>query len=438
MASGTSATTSVLDSRSGRMRARLMLGVDWLVISALAAAGDPLARVLRGWPRTDVYAGYERIRLRGDLTQSRLGLYSVNSRRLTEDILRDPRFSVQPDTAERTPSRIDLAQGPLSGSFLELDPPRHTRLRRLVAPAFRPKLIRNFTPVVDEVLAEIMDRLQGRERFDLMADLAGVFPIAVISRLLGIPAADATRFSRVGVLVSQSLDGVRSIRQAQLLREAGRELAVLFRRLADERRRDPQDDVISLLATAEADGELAADDLVATCGLLLVAGFETTVNLIGNAVVALQRQPGAWERLVADPGLAETAVEETLRFDPPVQLTVRFASEDVEVEGHRLPRATVVAVLLAAANRDPAAYADAGRFRLDRQGEPEHLAFSSGIHYCLGAPLARLEGARALRALAERWPNLTLLPGAQRRSGTTIRGYAALPVGPGRVPARTG
>jgi cytochrome P450 len=162
------------------------------------------------------------------------------------------------------------------------------------------------------------------------------------------------------------------------------------------------------------------------------------VNLIGNAVVALKRQPGAWERLVADPGLAETAVQETLRFDPPVQLTVRFASEDVEVEGHRLPRATVVAVLLAAANRDPAAYADAGRFRLDRQGEPEHLAFSSGIHYCLGAPLARLEGARALRALAERWPNLTLLPGAQRRSGTTIRGYAALPVGPSRVPARTG
>jgi cytochrome P450 len=197
MASETSATTSVLDSRTGRMRARLVLGVDWLVVRALAAAGDPLARVLRGSSHTDVYAGYERIRARGDLTRSRLGLYPVASRRRADEILRDPRFGVQSATADMTPSRIDLAQGPLSGSFLELDPPRHTRVRRLVAPAFRPKLIRDFTPVIDEVLTEIMDGLEGRERFDLMTDLAGVFPIAVISRLLGVPAADATHFSRI-------------------------------------------------------------------------------------------------------------------------------------------------------------------------------------------------------------------------------------------------
>ena len=419
------------------MRARVTLGVDWLVVNALAPV-DPLARVLRGSPRTDVYAHYDRIRARGDLVPSRLGLRPVVSRSQAEAILRDPRFGVQPATADTPPSRIDLAQGPLSRSFLELDPPRHTRLRRLTAPAFRPKLIRNFTPVVDEVLAEILDRLEGRRQFDLMSDVADGFPITVISRLLGIPAADATNFSRIGVLVGQSLDGVHTVRQAQELRQAGRELAVLFRRLAGERRRDPQDDVISLLATAQAGGELTEDDLVATCGLLLVAGFETTVNLIGNAVVALHQEPEAWSQLVADPRLAEAAVEETLRFDPPVQLTVRFAREDVELDGHRLPRATVVAVLLAAAaNRDPAAYADAGRFRLDRSGEPEHLAFSSGIHYCLGAPLARLEGARALRALAERWPGLTLLPGAQRRTGTTIRGLASLPVSPSREPVRT-
>jgi cytochrome P450 len=427
--------TSVLDSRTGRMRARVTLGVDWLVVNALAPV-DPLARVLRGSPRTDVYAHYDRIRARGDLVPSRLGLRPVASRRLADAILRDHRFGVQLATADTTPSRVDLGQGPLSGSFLELDPPRHTRLRRLTAPAFRPKLIRDFTPVIDEVLTEITDRLEGRERFDLMTDLAGVFPIAVISRLLGIPAADATHFSQIGVLVGQSLDGVHTVRQAQELRQAGHDLAVLFRRLAEERRRDPQDDVISLLAAAETGGELTGDDLVATCGLLLVAGFETTVNLIGNAVVALHREPEAWSRLVADPGLAEAAAEETLRFDPPVQLTVRFAREDVELDGHQLPRATVVAVLLAAANRDPAAYADPRRFRLDRSGEPEHLAFSSGIHYCLGAPLARLESARALRALAERWPDLTLLPGAQRRTGTTIRGFASLPVNTSRVPAR--
>jgi cytochrome P450 len=212
------------------------------------------------------------------------------------------------------------------------------------------------------------------------------------------------------VLVARALDGVRTVREAQQLQQAGQELAVMFRRLADDRRRHPQDDVIGLLAEAEAGGELTEHDLVATCGLLLVAGFETTVNLIGNAVAALAGDPQTWSRLATEPGLAEIAAEETLRFDPPVQFTVRFAREDVELDGHRLPRGTVLAVLLAAANRDPAAYADPGKLRLDRQGEPEHLTFSSGIHYCLGAPLARLEGARALRALAERWPDLTLLP----------------------------
>ena len=414
------------------MRARAMLTMDWLVINALAPV-DPLARVLRGSPRTDVYAAFEQVRDRGDLAPSRLGLRPVTSRQQSEAILRDARFGVQPATADSPRSRIDLAQGPLSGSFLELDPPRHTRLRRLTAPAFRPKVIRDFTPVVDEVLTGILDRLSGRDTYDLMTDLADGFPIAVISRLLGIPAADATHFFQIGELVGQSLDGVHTVRQAQDLRQAGRELAALFRRLADERRRDPQDDVISLLGSAEAGGELTADDLVATCGLLLVAGFETTVNLIGNAVAALLHDPTAWSALVADPSLAETAVEETLRFDPPVQLTVRFAREDVELDGYRLPRGTVVGVLLAAANRDPAAYAEPARFRLDRAGEPEHLTFSSGIHYCLGAPLARLEGARALRALAERWPDLTLLPGAQRRTGTIIRGYTSLPVSTSRV-----
>jgi cytochrome P450 len=188
--------------------------------------------------------------------------------------------------------------------------------------------------------------------------------------------------------------------------------------------------VISLLATAEQDGRLAARDLVATCGLQLVAGLETTVNLIGNGLAALQRDRSQWQALVNHPARAEAVVQEALRFDPPVQVTVRMAREDLELDGVQLARGTVLALMLAAANRDPAAYTRPDRFDPDRSGEPEHLAFSSGIHYCLGAPLARLEGAIAFRALAEPWPNLTVLPGARRRGGTTIRGFAKLPVRP--------
>jgi cytochrome P450 len=420
----------LLDSWSGRWRARLVLGVNRLAVHGFALAGDPRARVVRGSPRTDVYAGYERLRRRGDLVRSPLGVRSVASRALCDEVLRDPRFGVEmPVGMTSSAGMLDFeASGPLSESFLEQDPPQHTRLRRLTAPAFRPKLIRDFAPAVEGALAEVLEPLAGRDHVDLMAEVASPFPIAVISRLLGIPAGDAAEFRRIGVLVGQSLDGVHNVRQARDLGQARRDLETLFLRLAEERRREPRDDVITLLAHAQQDGRLAARDLVATCGLLLVAGFETTVNLIGNGLAALQRDRSQWEALVADPARAEAVVEEVLRFDPPVQITIRMAREDLELEGVRLAQGSVVALLLAAANRDPAAYSHPDRFDPDRSGEPEHLAFSSGIHYCLGAPLARLEGAIAFRALAERWPDLTVLSGARRRAGVTIRGFASLPV----------
>jgi cytochrome P450 len=426
------ARKSLLDSWSGRWRARLVLAFNRVAVLGFALVGDPLARVVRGSPRTDVYAGYERIRRRGDLARSPLGVRTVASRALCDEVLRDPRLGVEmPVGMTSSAGMLDFeASGPLSGSFLELDPPQHTRLRRLTAPAFRPKLIRDFAPSVEAALAEVLDPLIGRDQFDLMAEVASPFPIAVISRLLGVPAGDAAEFRRIGVLVSESLDGVHNVRQAKELRQARRDLEMLFLRIAEERRREPRGDVISLLATAEQDGRLAARDLVATCGLLLVAGFVTTVNLIGNGIAALQRDRSQWQMLVDDPARAEAVVEEVLRFDPPVQVTIRMARQDLELEGVQLTQGSVLALLLAAANRDPAAYAQPERFDPDRNGEPEHLAFSSGIHYCLGAPLARLEGAIAFRTLAERWPDLTVLPGARRRPGATIRGFASLPVRP--------
>jgi cytochrome P450 len=173
---------------------------------------------------------------------------------------------------------------------------------------------------------------------------------------------------------------------------------------------------------------MTRDEYVSSCSLLLLAGFETTVNLVGNGIAALLRDQRLWRDLVTDPSLAPRVVEETLRYDSPVQMTSRIAGADVELAGRPVPRGSYVLTLLAAAGRDPLVYHEPAVFRLDRDAEPEHLAFSGGIHYCLGAPLARLEGEIAFRALAQRLPDLRLAGRPRRRPGVTLRGYESLPV----------
>ena len=431
--------TNTLRTMSTRARMSAALTTRRATLRLLAWSGDPVAAVLALRPDDDAYALYERIRARGPVVTSRVGVHAVTSRALCDQVLRDPRFRVrdldgQPLSKDRATAD---ASGPLQGSFLELDPPDHTRLRRLVAPAFRPRLIRTYAERAETVAHRLLDESAGRGQFDLIADLAAPFPITVISDLLGIPDVDSAKFARFGVLVGQSLDGVTSLREADALREASEELAALFTQLAQERRVDPTDDVISVLAAAQSDGAMTASELVSTCGLLLLAGFETTVNLIGNGVAALLADRTNWDKLVADPSLAPRAVEETLRYDPSVQATGRMAHEDVELGSRRLPAGSIVLPILAAANRDPQVYRDPARFDLSREGEPEHLSFSSGIHYCLGAPLARLEAEIAFRVLAERLPELRVVPGARRRRGSTIRGYSTFPVTaePARVPS---
>ena len=245
---------------------------------------------------------------------------------------------------------------------------------------------------------------------------------------MGVPLDDPDRFARLGSVVGLALDGVASTAQAHQLQQASVELAEIFVGLADERAREPADDVVGLLATAWRDGRMSRAEYVSSCSLLLLAGFETTVNLVGNGIAALLRDERLWRELVADPGLAPRVVEETLRHDPPVQMTSRIARADVELAGRRVPARSYLLVLLAAAGRDPQVYREPGVFRLDRDGEPDHLAFSAGIHYCLGAPLARLEGEVALRTLAQRLPDLRFAGRATRRPGITLRGYENLPV----------
>ena len=392
-------------------------------VRVLAATGDPIAQLAALADTEQVHDVYERIRARGPVTVSRIGPVALTSHDLCADVLRRPEFGVQARSA-----RAGLYLGPLAGSFVELDPPDHTRLRRLAAPAFRPREIRAWAPRVEAIMDGMLDRVAGRSRFDLTTDVAAPFPIAVIAELMGVPVDDPDRFAHLGHVVGLALDGASSADQLQQLARTADELADLFTRLAGERDRLPGDDVVGRLAAAWREGLTTREEYVSSCSLLLLAGFETTVNLIGNGVAAMQRDRRVWQALVEDPGLAPAAVEETLRLESPLQMTSRINATDVEIAGRALPAGSYVLVLLAAAGRDPEVHPRPGTFRLDRTGEPEHLAFSGGIHYCLGAPLARLEGEVAFRALATRLPDLTLAGTPRRRTGLTLRGYESLPV----------
>jgi P450-derived glycosyltransferase activator len=385
---------------------------------------DPLSRLHLAEGRENPYAVYDEVRAHGPVMPTRLGNYATATHAVCNSVLRDRRFgprAVAMNGPGAPGDEIDM-------SFLDKDPPDHTRLRRLAQPAFSPKQIAGYRPRVERVVGELLDAAAARGTFDLVSDFAAPLPIAVITDLMGVPDADAAEFAEHGAVVGSALDGVRSLRHAARLQAASNAMDDVFIRLFTLRRREPADDAVSRILAAEGD-QIQSHELLPMCRLLLVAGFETTVNLIGNAMHALLSHPDQWEALCADPaGLADAAVEETLRWDSPVQRTARCAREDVEVGGVPVRRGQFVVALLGGANRDPAVYADADRFDLRRVPEADHLAFSSGIHYCVGAPLARLEAGIALRLLAERMPGLRPAGPLRRRNASIIRGPLSFPV----------
>jgi cytochrome P450 len=382
----------------------------------------PFVRLRFAPGRDDPYPIYEQIRSEGPFVVTPKGNLATVDHAICKEILRSRRWGVQPE-GEGPPADFDL-------SFLDRNPPDHTRLRRLVAPAFSPRRIADLRVSVEKTVDGLLEGGEDAGELDLVSALAAPLPIAVICDLLGIPDADTAEFTRYGVAIGSALSGIRSLSHAREVMAANAAIERLFTELFELRRREPVDDLVSELVAAEDAGTIRPGELVPLCSLLLIAGFETTVNLVGNAVNALLDHPHQWAVLVTDPGLAGAAVQETLRYDPPVQRTARVSFDETEIAGTPLARGRWVNVLLGGANRDPAVFRDPDAFDITRTDGADHLAFSSGIHHCVGRPLAELEATVALRVLAERMPGLRRAGAVRRRNATLIRGPISLPVAP--------
>lgn len=367
--------------------------------------------------RADPYPFYRRLRETDPFHRSRPADGWVLSRHADVlAVLRDPAFSSDERNSNLYPriagrmARAGLPD-PYEGdnmSMLRLDPPDHSRLRGLVSKAFTPRAVERMRPRIEQILKELLDTRPAHGAMELVRELAAPLPVRVIAEMLGVPAEDHARFRHWSDEIVRGLgDGTMDDQRAAL--RGQRELRGYFEAIVAARRIAPRDDLISALAAAEEAGDrLAMGEMFATLTLLLVAGNETTTNLISNAVLALLRNPDQLALLQREPERVPAAIEELLRFDSPVQLTSRLVTRDCELGGHALRRGQQLVLLLGAANRDPDAFADPERLDVTRT-DVRHLSFSHGIHFCLGAQLARLEGALALEAIVTRYPGMKLL-----------------------------
>lgn len=385
--------------------------------------------------RAHPYPIYRQLRERGPLQLPDSNLVVFSSFADCDEVLRHP--SSCSDRLKSTATQQAIAAGqearPFGApGFLFLDPPDHTRLRKLVSKAFSPKVVRALETDITALVDALLDAVATAGRFEVIADLAYPLPVAVICRLLGVPIEDEPKFSWASALLAQGLDPfIAFTGQPQGFEErmeAGLWLRGYLRDLLRQRRADPGEDLMSgLIAVEEAGDQLTEDEIVATCNLLLVAGHETTVNLIANAVLAMLRHPEHWSALGRDSSRAPAIVEETLRYDPPVQLVGRIAGEDMSIGGVDVPRGETMMLLLAAAHRDPAVTERPDEFDPTR-AVVRHLAFGLGPHFCLGAPLARLEANVALSAVTKRFPGARLETEPAYKPNVTLRGVADLVV----------
>jgi cytochrome P450 len=363
------------------------------------------------------------------------GVWLLTRYRDVHRVLRDGQFSADRmnaplfrDNLERLPAFIRQSASGLR-TMLTMDPPEHTRVRKLVNKAFTPRRIATLKGHIEEIVDQRLSAAARADqpRMDLIHDLAEPLPAIVIAELLGVPAEDHRQFREWSsqLIAAIAAPTLEERRDASL--SAGQKLLGYLGETIAARRREPRDDLISAMIQAQEESDALSDEeLLATSNLLLLAGHETTTNLIGNGMLALLREPEQLERLRREPELLPTAIEELLRFDGPVQATVRVALEDVEIDDHVIPTGSLVLVSLGAANHDPEVFDEPDRLDVGRDPNP-HLAFGFATHFCMGAPLARLEAECAFAALVSRFPQLSLLDDApEYRPNPILRGLKRL------------
>jgi cytochrome P450 len=391
--------------------------------------------------RADPYPLYEELRKTPVLHEEEGGPYVVSSYYDILSLLHDPRISS--DAANLTAAGDDELSGPeatgLPPSFIRLDPPEHDRLRRIAnssfGPPHRPRRIDSMREDLDRIVTELIDGFGDAQQVDIVDQFAYPFPVTVICRLLGVPREDEPRFRTwVDPLVASLDPDTRKTADADFQRtaqEARMQLGMYLAGLVEQRTKEPRDDMLSDLAASHGpDGSMSMMEVLSTAVLLLIAGHETTVNLITNGMLTLLRHPEILRRLREDAGLSVNIVEELLRYEPPVQLVPqRTCIADIELHGVTIPKGSRIWLVLGAGNRDPERFQDPDRFDPDR-GDIQHLGFGSGIHSCFGAPLARLETQLALAELARRLDNPRLVEDPPPyRQNAVLRGPRHLLVG---------
>ena len=380
------------------------------------------------------YPIYHRLRAAAPVWRSPLGFSIVTRYDDTALVLRDRRFgkSYQDNITKRYGPDIvnEPAFASMSRTMLVLDPPDHTRLRGLVTKAFTARRVEAMRPRIAAIVDALIDRVQPQGGMDVITDFAHRLPIIVICDMLGIPEEDREQFFASNRVNSRLIDPVPlSPEEIAVCNANTLETNAYFDSLFERRRRDPQDDLTTQLVQAEEAGDrLSQEELRANVGLLFAAGHETTANLIGNGLLALHRNASQWQALKDEPALIPGAMEELLRYDSSVQMTGRSVLEDVELSGVAVPKGAQIVCFLGAANRDPAAFADPDRLDV-RRTKITPLSFGGGIHFCLGAQLARIEAQEAFAGLLRRLPDMTLpeKDTPSWRRSFTLRGLTKLP-----------